>query len=51
MESSTITEEMQTSELKAKNSNEAVGQVLIFALNLQVFIYSVIAREAVAITN
>ena len=31
-----ITEEIQTSEFKAKKSNEPVEQVLIFALNLRV---------------
>ena len=35
-ESSTITEEIQTSKFKAKKSNEPVGRVLIFALNLRV---------------
>ena len=35
-ESSTITEEIQTSKFKAKKSNELVGRVLIFALDLRV---------------
>ena len=47
-ESSTIIEEIQTSKFKAKKSNKPVGRVLIFALNLRVWIYSVIVREAVA---
>ena len=50
-ESKTITEEIQTSKFKAKKSNEPVGRVLIFALNLRVWIFSVIVRKAVAITN
>ena len=50
-ESSTITEEIQASKLKEKKSNEPVGWVLIFAFNLRVWIYLVIVREAVAITN